>query len=84
MVELCRIIGVDEQVEFVEPTLADVQAEFASWEAWRDTSGRYYARRAGQPFGSEVLVDGEDPLDLRDSIIRWLGLNDEEGASLGQ
>jgi hypothetical protein len=30
MVELCNIEGVDDRVEFVEPTLADVQAEFAS------------------------------------------------------
>jgi hypothetical protein len=83
MVELCKLMDMDERTEFVEPTLAEVQAEFASWEAWRGISGRYHARRVGQSPEDTVMVEGEDPLDLRDSIIRWIRLN-EEDASLGQ
>jgi len=74
---------VNERVGFGEPTLADVQREFAGWEAWRGISGRYYARRAGKPRANRAQVEGEDPRDLRDSIIRWLGLNEEGDASLG-
>jgi len=84
MVELCRISDVSEWVKFGEPTLADVQAEFASWEAWRGSSGRYYARRAGDQLDNKTLVEGDNPLDLRDSIIRWLRLNEEEDVSPGQ
>lgn len=63
-----------------EPTLADVEREFRGWEAWRDASGLCFARQVGRPQGQPVQVKGEDPRDLRDSIIRWMGLNEEEGA----
>lgn len=71
--------GVNEWIGFAEPTLADVQREFSGWEAWRGTSARCYARLA-RPQAQRAVVEGEDPRDLRDSIIRWLGLNDEEDA----
>ena len=56
-----------------EPTLADVQAEFPGWTCWRGTSGLYCARMPGKPDGPPDAI-GEDPLDLRDLIIRakWL------------
>ena len=75
--------GVNEWIEFAEPTLADVQREFSGWEAWRGTSGRYYARLAARPRAQRAEVEGEDPRDLRDSIIRWLGLNDGEDTKEG-
>jgi hypothetical protein len=53
-----------------EPTLADVQREFAGWECWRGTSGLYYARMAGRPRRHKADAVGEDPRDLRDEIIR--------------
>lgn len=59
-----------------EPTLQDVQAEFAGWRCWRDTSGLYYARRTGAPPQAAAEVKGEDPLDLRDQINRAEALGD--------
>jgi hypothetical protein len=53
-----------------EPTLADVQREFPQWECWRAVSGLFYARPPGTKPGSGRLVHGEDPLDLRNEIIR--------------
>jgi hypothetical protein len=50
-----------------EPTLADVQREFASYECWRGVSGLCYARLHGRP---RADIQGEDPRDLRDQIIR--------------
>ncbi len=57
----------------VEPTLTDVQHEFADWECWRG-HGRYYARPEGYP---RAEVRGEDALDLRDEIIKWLRIHDQ-------
>ena len=61
-----------------EPTLADIQAEFPGWEAWRGTSGLYFACPAGRAGEPQVQAQGEDPRDLRDSIVRWLALHEEE------
>jgi hypothetical protein len=51
-----------------EPTLDDVAREFPSWRVWRGISGLCHARLrdSEQP----LLVQGEDPLDLRDQIRR--------------
>jgi hypothetical protein len=69
---------VNEWNSSAEPTLADVQAEFSGWEAWRGISGLYYARQAGRTGQPRVQAEGEDPRDLRDSIVRWLALHEEE------
>ena len=53
-----------------EPTLADVQSQYPSWRCWRATSGLYYARPATAGSGDPATVKGEDPLDLRDQILR--------------
>lgn len=53
-----------------EPTLADVQREFPEWHCCRTISGLYCARRADAQPGDHTHVKGEDPLDLRDQIIR--------------
>ena len=53
-----------------EPTLADVQREFPGWECWKGTSGLYYALMPGRPRRHKADAIGEDPLDLRDMIIR--------------
>jgi hypothetical protein len=47
-----------------EPTLPDVQAQFTDWTCARGISGLYYAQNAA----TGTLVQGEDPLDLRDQI----------------
>ena len=52
-----------------DPTLEDVAAEFPDWNAWRGPSGLYYAGRA-----DTAQVQGEDPMDLRDQIIRQIRL----------
>jgi hypothetical protein len=57
-----------------EPTLADVQREFAGYECWRGVSGLCYARLPGRPHAD---VQGEDPRDLRDQIIRHKAQLDE-------
>lgn len=56
--------------ERAEPTLADVEAEFPRWHCWEGVSGLLYASR--QRCSPPVLVRGENPADLRDSIVRWL------------
>jgi hypothetical protein len=63
-----------------EPTLADVERE-SGWECWRGVSGLYYARRPGQPRRHKADAVGEDPLDLRDMIIRAKSKTDEEEAA---
>jgi hypothetical protein len=72
---------VNESAESGEPTLADVQREFYGWECRKEVSGLYYARRPGRPGRHKVDVQGEDPRDLRDQIVRWCGLNEEEDTS---
>ena len=63
-----------------EPTLADVQREFYGWECWRGPSGLYYARRPGRPRRHRALVQGEDPYDLRNQILRAIAteMDDED------
>jgi hypothetical protein len=61
---------VNERIGTDEPTLTDVEREFPGWECWRGMSGLYYARAAGRPRRHKADVQGEDPLDLRDQIIR--------------
>lgn len=51
-----------------EPTLEDVAREFPDWRPWRAPSGMCYA---GAPGTAQVM--GEDPTDLRDQIIGWIG-----------
>ena len=49
-----------------EPVLADVQREFPGWEAY-ESFGLLFAELRSDP---DVMVRGEDPMDLRDMIIR--------------
>jgi hypothetical protein len=51
-----------------EPTLGDVEREFPGWRAFRGTNGLSYATLKAP--GPLVTVRGEDPRDLRDSIVR--------------
>ena len=53
-----------------EPTLADVQREFTDWHCWRAISGLLHARHTSAETGEPATLQGEDPLDLRDQIIR--------------
>lgn len=44
------------------------QDEFPGWRVWKAENQRYYARLPGtEPL---VIVHGEDPVSLRDEIIR--------------
>ena len=63
-----------------EPTLASIQHEFPGWVCWRGVSGMVYARRAERPRNSGYDVKGEDPMDLRDQIIRAESLALDEQA----
>jgi hypothetical protein len=53
-----------------EPTLAEVQVEYPQWKCWA-RFGRCYGRRLGST-GQDPRnwVDAEDPLDLRDLLLR--------------
>jgi hypothetical protein len=67
-----------------EPTLADVQHEFrADWVCWRGLSGICYARCASARRNSGYDVKGEDPLDLRDMIIKWTWTHEGRDESAG-
>jgi len=52
-----------------EPSLADVQRDNPDLECWHGVPGLFYARRPGT--GAPAVAEGEDPLDLSDSITRW-------------
>lgn len=43
-------------------------AEFPGWKVWRAANGLLYARKVDAT--PPVVVRGEDPVDLRDEIIR--------------
>jgi hypothetical protein len=53
-----------------EPTLASIQREIPRWVCWRGISGMFYTRGAERPVNTGYDVKGEDPMDLRDQIIR--------------
>jgi hypothetical protein len=61
-----------------EPTLASIQREFPRWVCWRAASGLVHARRTDKPSSSGYDVKGEDPMDLRDEIIRADGHAQDE------
>jgi hypothetical protein len=60
-----------------EVTLADVQREFAGWTCW-EHAGRFYASAPGEPWltPADADADGDDPMELRDAIIRELWLEE--------
>jgi hypothetical protein len=53
-----------------EPVLDDLARDYPRWHSWEGISGLFYARllRSSPP----VVVRGEDPADLRDSIRDWI------------
>ena len=54
-----------------EPTLADVQHEFPEWECYKSFAWCWARLRSD----ASVRVQGEDPMDLRDMINKWIGLH---------
>jgi hypothetical protein len=70
-----------------EPTLADVQAEFPDWVSWRGNSGMYYARHKSTSEDRDTTLTcdakGEDPMDLRDMIIKWIRTHEDGDKSAG-
>ena len=54
-----------------EPVLADVERAYPRWHAWKGINGLYYAAR--QRCSPPIVVRGEDPRDLLDSIAHWIG-----------
>lgn len=56
-----------------EPQSAkQLMAEFPQWSVYRGIDQLWYAR------DGDELLRGEDLLDLRDQIIRWISLYDSE------
>jgi len=58
-----------------EVTAESIAAEFPGWEAWRGTDRRWHARIRGATH--PAMAHGEDLLDLREEIIRYLGKTEE-------
>jgi hypothetical protein len=60
--------STDPAAAAAEPTLDDITREHPRWHCWKGVSGLLYAslRHSSPP----VVVRGEDPADLRDSIRR--------------
>lgn len=54
-------------------SLEEIEREFAGWHAWRGISKLYYARLLMS--SPAVVVEGEDFIDLRDQIIKWIWNN---------
>jgi hypothetical protein len=48
-----------------------IAAEFPAWEAWQGIDRLWHARIRGAT--PPVMVHGEDPIDVRDQIIRYQG-----------
>jgi hypothetical protein len=51
-----------------KPTLDDLEEEFPEWSFCRGPNGLYYGWLPGKPTGRDV--HGEEPVELRDAIIR--------------
>jgi hypothetical protein len=49
----------------------ELERQFPRWHMWKGISGLWYASRRGS--SPPVVVRGEDLVDLRDEIRRWLG-----------
>jgi hypothetical protein len=49
---------------------AQIAGEFPGWEAWQGIDRMWHARVRGAT--PPVMVHGEDLVDLRDQIIRYL------------
>jgi hypothetical protein len=53
---------------------ARIAGEFPDWEAWQGIDRMWHARIRGS--FPPVMVHGEDLVDLRDQIIRFMGRSD--------
>jgi hypothetical protein len=53
---------------------AKIAGEFPGWEAWQGIDRRWHARIRGAI--PSVVVHGEDLIDLRDQIVRFLNRPD--------
>lgn len=53
-----------------EPTAETIEREFPRWHAWEGVNGLWYA--AVKMSSPQILVRGEDPVDLRDSIRDYI------------
>jgi hypothetical protein len=51
-----------------KPTLDDIEEEFPEWNFCRSPNGLYYGWLPGKPRGRDV--HGEEPMELRDAVIR--------------
>jgi hypothetical protein len=58
----------------IEPTVDDIQREYPGFHVWQGVNYLWYAslERSSPP----VTVRGEDLLDLRDELKRWVSNNE--------
>jgi hypothetical protein len=61
--------GAPERLDALEAgeALGHLEREFPGWRTWKGISGLCHAMPASGP---ALLVQGEDPVDLRDQLIR--------------
>ena len=57
---------------------AKIAGEFPDWEAWQGIDRRWHARIRGAT--PPVMVHGEDLVDLRDQIIRFVSRFDRDNS----
>jgi hypothetical protein len=60
-------------IEREKAQAAAIGREFPGWEAWVGISGMWHARRLGAVPSYGDFLTGEDEVDLRDQIRRWIG-----------
>jgi hypothetical protein len=66
-VNLVSLVKLLSMSSHDEPTLEQVAAQYPRWRVWRDFNKNCHAVPKDGP---NIPVKGEDPLDLRDQIIR--------------
>jgi len=67
----------DDSADDTADDTAKIAGEFPDWEAWQGIDRLWHARIRGAI--PSVVVHGEDLVDLRDQIIRFLNRPDHGG-----
>jgi hypothetical protein len=65
-------------IDFMDLTndAAEIAREFPGWDAWQGIDRLWHARIRGAV--PPVMVHGEDLVDLRDQIIRYMGRSESD------
>ena len=55
-----------------DQALDDVARDYPRWHCWAGISGLFYFYAGLRHSSPPIVVRGEDPMDLRDSIRDWI------------